>query len=73
MSQKTLESSTSIFALVATEASMVAHRCGKVGVAPFERIVPVFIVVCGALAVVPCVAALYWLGGDISFFSFYSE
>ena len=52
---------------------MVAHRVGKVGVAPFEQIVPAFVGVCFALAVAPCVAALYWLGGDISFFSFYRE
>ena len=31
-SQQTLESSTSLFALFATEASMVAHRVGKAGV-----------------------------------------
>jgi hypothetical protein len=29
--QRTLESSTSLFALFATEASMVAHRAGKLG------------------------------------------
>eukprot|EP00536_Pseudo-nitzschia_multiseries_P014889 jgi/Psemu1/40468/gm1.40468_g len=33
-SQKVLESSTSLFALYANEASMIAHRCGKAGVAP---------------------------------------
>ena len=71
--QMTLESSTSLFALFATEASMVAHRVGKVGVAPFSTIVPAFVVVCFALAIAPCAAALYWLGGDISFFSFYRD
>lgn len=71
--QRTLESSTSIFALLATEASMVAHRCGKAGVAPFSVIVPTFVGVCVALALAPCVAALSWLGDDISFFSFYSS
>ena len=71
--QRTLESSTALFALFATEASMVAHRAGKVGVAPFARLVPAFLAVCFALAVVPCVAALVWLGDDISFFSFYRE
>ena len=72
-SQQTLESSTSLFALFATEASMVAHRVGKAGCAPFSTIVPAFVVVCFALASRPCVAALYWLGGDISFFSFCRE
>ena len=72
-SQQMLESSTSLFALFATEASMVAHRVGKAGCAPFAQIVPAFVVVCFALAIAPCVAALYWLGGDISFFSFYRD
>ena len=72
-SQQTLESSTSLFALFATEASMVAHRVGKAGCAPFSTIVPAFVVVCFVLAIAPCVAALYWLGGDISFFSFYRD
>ena len=72
-SQQTLESSTSLFALFATEASMVAHRVGKAGCAPFAQIVPAFVVVCFALAIAPCVAALYWLGSDISFFSFYRD
>ena len=71
--QRTLESSTSLFALFATEASMVAHRVGKTGAAPFSTIVPAFVIVCFALAVAPCGAALYWLGDDISFFSFYRD
>ena len=52
---------------------MVSHRAGKAGVAPFSRIVHAFVVVCLLLAIVPCVAALHWLGDDISFFSFYRE
>lgn len=71
--QRTLESSTALFALFATEASMVAHRAGKKGVAPFASIVPAFVAVCALLAVAPCAAALYWLGEDVSFFSFYRE
>jgi len=71
--QRALESSTSLFALFATEASMVAHRAGKAGLAPFQTIVPVFAGVCAVLAVIPCVCALYWLGQDVSFFSFYRE
>jgi len=71
-SQQTLESSTSLFALFATEASMVAHRAGKQGVAPFKRIVPSFVGVCFVLAIAPCIAALYWLGSDISYFSYYT-
>lgn len=72
-SQQTLESSTSLFALYANEASMVSHRCGRAGVAPFQVIVPSFAAVCFLLAFLPCVAALYWLGNDVSFFSFYGE
>jgi hypothetical protein len=72
-SQRTLESSTALFALYANEASMISHRCGKVGVAPFRLIVPYFAVVCFLLAILPCVAALHWLGDDVSFFSFYRE
>jgi len=70
-SQRTLESSTSLFALYANEASMVAHRCGREGVAPFSVLVPAFAAVCLLLAIFPCIAALYWLGNDVSFFSFY--
>jgi hypothetical protein len=72
-SQRVLESSTALFALYANEASMVSHRCGKAGIAPFRTIVPVFAVVCFILAILPCAFLLYWLGGgdDISFFSFY--
>lgn len=70
-SQKVLESSTSLFALYANEASMIAHRCGKAGVAPFRLLVPAFAAVCFLLAILPCIAALYWLGNDVSFFSFY--
>ena len=72
-SQQTLESSTSLFALYANEASMVSHRCARAGVAPFRLIVPAFAVVCLVLAIFPCVSALHWLGDDISFFSFYRE
>ncbi len=72
-SQQTLESSTSLFAIFATESSMIAHRVGKLGVAKYSIIVPVFAGVCFVLAVVPCVCALGWLGGDVSFFSFYRE
>jgi hypothetical protein len=72
-SQQTLESSTSLFALYANEASMVSHRCGRAGVAPFRTIVPSFATMCFLLAILPCIAALYWLGNDVSFFSFYRE
>ena len=72
-SQKTLESSTSLFALYANEASTISHRCGREGVAKFKVIVPAFALVCLLLAIFPCIAALYWLGDDVSFFSFYRE
>jgi hypothetical protein len=72
-SQQMLESSTSLFALFATESSMISHRVGKVGVAKYETIVPVFAGVCLVLAIVPCVCALNWLGDGVSFFSFYRE
>ena len=63
--QQTLESSTSLFALYATEASMVSHRMGKKGVATFKVIVPSFVGVCFVLAVAPCAAAVAHLGNDI--------
>lgn len=72
-SQRLLESSTSLFALFATEASMIAHRMAKYGVATFRTIVPTFGTVCLLLAIVPCICSLHWLGDDISFFSFYRE
>ena len=71
--QQTLESSTSLFALFATEASMVSHRLGKDGVATYTQIVPLFALLCAVLAVIPCLCAIHWLGDDISFFSFYTE
>lgn len=72
-SQMLLESSTALFAIYATESCMVCHRCGKAGVAPYSVLVPTFAIVCILLAILPCVASLYWLGDDISFLSFYRE
>ena len=70
--QGTLESSTALFGVFATQASMVAHTFAKAGVAPFRTVAPAFAVVCFILAIVPCICALYWLGDDISFFSLYT-
>jgi hypothetical protein len=70
--QPTLESSTALFGVFATQASMVAHRAGKAGVGTFSDLVPAFSAVCLMLTILPCAAALYWLGNDISFFDFYS-
>ena len=70
--QPLVESSTALCGMFATQASMMAHRAGKAGVAPFSVVVPAFSVVCLLLAIFPCVAALYWLGDEISFFEFYS-
>ena len=72
-SQQLLESSTSLFAIFATESSMISHRVGKLGVAKYSLIVPAFAGVCFVLAVIPCICALNWLGDDVSFFSFYRE
>lgn len=35
-----------MFALIATESSMIVHRVGKVGVVEYKVIVPVFAGVC---------------------------
>ena len=72
-SQRLQESSTSLFALFANEASMLSHRAGKAGVTTYQNIVPTFAVVCFILAIIPCVCSLYWLGEGVSFFSFYRE
>ena len=72
-SQQMLESTTSLFALFATESSMISHRVGKFGVANYQTIVPFFAAVCLILAIIPCVCSLYWLGDGVSFFSFYRE
>ena len=69
--QAWLEPSTAVAGIVSTQASMVAHRIGKAGVAPFSIIVPVFALVCLLFAILPCVAGLYWLGNDISFVAHY--
>lgn len=70
--QGTLESSTALFGVFATQASMVAHSIAKAGVAPFRIVAPAFAVVCFVLAIVPCACSLYWLGNNISFFSQYT-
>ena len=72
-SQPILESSTALFALYANEASMILHRLAKAGAQTFRFIVPVGLIACIILAIVPCICALYWLGDDISFFSFYTD
>ena len=72
-SQRLLESSTALFALYSTEASMVATRAANKGVAEYRVMVPVFAGVCLALAIIPCACSLYWLGDYVSFFSFYRE
>lgn len=72
-SQRLLESSTALFALYSTEASMVATRAANKGVAEYRVMVPAFAGVCLALAIIPCACCLYWLGDDVSFFSFYRE
>eukprot|EP00979_Chaetoceros_neogracilis_P019318 scaffold12161_cov297-Chaetoceros_neogracile.AAC.5 len=72
-SQKTLESTTSLCALFAVEASMISHRVGKTGAATYRDIVPAFVVVCSLLAILPCICAIHWLGNDVSYFSFYRE
>jgi hypothetical protein len=70
-SQPILESSTALFGIVATQASMMSHRAGKAGVAPFTQIVPAFAFLCFLLAILPCGAAFYWLHKEISFWEFY--
>jgi hypothetical protein len=73
--QNLLESTDALFALFATEASMVCTRSANAGVASYRKAVPFFAGVCLVLALVPCACSLFWLGGgdDISFFSFYNE
>lgn len=73
--QNLLESTDALFALFATEASMICTRAANGGVAPYRKAVPIFAMVCLILALIPCGCSLIWLGGgdDISFFSFYSE
>lgn len=73
-SQRMLESSTALFGLFATEASVLGHRVGKTGCVTYrDGCVPFGVATCFVLAVVPCVASLYWLGNDVSFFSFYTD
>ena len=72
-SQRLLESSTALFALYSTEASMVATRAANKGVAEYRVMVPVFAGVCLALAIIPCACSLFWLREDVSFSSFYRE
>jgi len=73
-SQRMLESSTALFGLFATEASMLGHRVGKTGCVTYrDGCVPFGVGTCFVLAVVPCIASLYWLGNDVSFFSFYTD
>ena len=71
--QPLLESSTALFGAFAVEASMLAHRAGKLGVRPFREIVPAFVTVVFVLAVLPTAANLYWNGLAISFLDFYTD
>jgi hypothetical protein len=69
-----LEPSTALFAALATEASMVAHRCGKAAVAPFKTaVVPFGLLAVVVYAILPTVANFAYNHDGISFFSFYSE
>lgn len=70
--QAWVEPSTAFCGVVATQASMIGHRMGKAGAAPFSVIVPAFAVVVLLLAILPCVAVFYWLGDTISLFEYYS-
>jgi hypothetical protein len=69
--QGILESSTALFGLLATQASMVAHTSAKAGVAPFRTVAPAFVVVCIVLTIFPCACALHFLK-DVSYFSHYA-
>ena len=71
--QQILESNGALFALFATEASMIATRAANAGVAPFRKAVPFFALVCLLLALVPCACSFYWMGDEISLYSFYTD
>lgn len=70
--QPYIESTTALFGVFCTQASMVFHRAGKAGVTTYEYLIPSFGVVCVLLTILPCVAGLYWWGDQMSFFEFYS-
>ena len=70
--QGILESSTALFGVFATQASMVGHTDAAKSGVPFRIVAPAFAVVCFVLAIVPCARSLYWLENDISFFSQYA-
>ncbi len=73
-SQRMLESSTALFGMFATEASMLGHRLAKAGYISFRYgCVPFGVGACMVLAVIPCISSLHWLGDDVSFFSFYTD
>lgn len=69
--QGLLESSTALFGIFATQASMVAHASAKAGVAPLRGVVPAFAGVCAVLTIIPCACALFWLD-DSTFFAHYA-
>lgn len=71
--QAWIESTNALFGVYATQSSMVAHRAGKLGVAPYAVIVPIFTLVCFALTILPSACSLYWWGDQISFFDFYTK
>jgi len=71
--QSWIESTTALFGVYATQASMVAHRAGKKGVATYAQIVPAFTLLCLALTIFPTISSVYWLGDQISLVEFYGE
>jgi hypothetical protein len=71
--QQWIESTNALFGVYATQASMLAHRAGKLGVAPYSVLVPAFTVVCFVLTILPSACSLYWWGDKISFLEFYTE
>jgi hypothetical protein len=70
--QSWAESSYAVSGVIATQTSMIAHRSGKVGIASFRTIVPIFAAICVLLTILPCISTFYWWGNKISFFDFYS-
>jgi len=69
--QGLLETSTALFGLIAAQSNISLTRAAGYGVRPVGEIATLGAAACLALAVVPCVSALYFLQSGTTFFDHY--
>lgn len=70
--QGLLETSTALFGLLAAQSNISLTRAAGYGVKPVSEMATLGTLACLALAVVPCVSALYFLQSGTTFFAHYN-